>query len=121
MEKVENQTAVSHLSHSPLEIANHAIPTFPQRRQRGFCFLESQHQRARALRALAGTERRELSNATNERSASGSSRIGMEVRFQAHPALESKFDFRLICELENAPERPSSVRDLKVARLRISK
>ena len=33
---------------------------------------------------------------------SGSSRIGIEPPFQAHPALESIFDFRLICGLENA-------------------
>lgn len=33
---------------------------------------------------------------------SGSSRIGMKVRFQAHLALESIVDFRLISGLENA-------------------
>jgi hypothetical protein len=34
MENVENQTAVSHVSHRPLEIAQGAIPTFPPRRRR---------------------------------------------------------------------------------------
>jgi hypothetical protein len=34
MENVENQTAVSHVSHRPLEIAQSAIPTFPPRRRR---------------------------------------------------------------------------------------
>jgi len=32
----------------------------------------------------------------------GSSRIGMKLLFQAHVALESTIDFRLISELENA-------------------
>ncbi len=32
MENLENQTAVSHVSRRPLEIAKGAIPTFPQRR-----------------------------------------------------------------------------------------
>jgi hypothetical protein len=49
MENVENQTAVSHVSHRPLEIAQNAIPTFPPRRRRfphqannrtGKCWLE---------------------------------------------------------------------------------
>jgi hypothetical protein len=103
MEKVENQTAVSNLFHSPLEIANRAIPTFPQRRRRRLCSFQSEDQPARALRALAGTHRKELSDVADKRSASGSYRIGMEVPFQAHLALESNFDFRLICGLENAP------------------
>jgi hypothetical protein len=37
-----------------------------------------------------------------QQSISGSSRIGIKVRFQAHPALESNLDFRLISGLENA-------------------
>jgi hypothetical protein len=34
MENVENQSAVSHVSHRPLEIAQSAISTFPPRRRR---------------------------------------------------------------------------------------
>ena len=34
MENVENQTAVSHVSHRPLEITQGAISTFPPRRRR---------------------------------------------------------------------------------------
>ena len=34
MENLENQTAVSHVSHRPLEIAQGAISTFPPRRRR---------------------------------------------------------------------------------------
>jgi hypothetical protein len=34
MENLENQTAVFHVSHRPLEIAQGAISTFPPRRRR---------------------------------------------------------------------------------------
>jgi hypothetical protein len=59
MENVENQTAVSRVSHRPLEIAQGAIPTFPPRRRR-FSPIGTQNQRvtARALRALTATPRK---------------------------------------------------------------
>jgi hypothetical protein len=58
---------------------------------------------ARALRALM-FHRKDQRKETSRRSIiSGSPRIGIEGPFQAHLALESIFDFRLICGLENAP------------------
>ncbi len=107
VETLENQTTVFHRSHRPLEIAA-AIPTFPQRRRRESLI---------PIRSLApfGRWRSKLTKYANERRhlaavrrgratliISGSSRIGIEVSFQAHLALESIFDFRLICGLENA-------------------
>jgi hypothetical protein len=57
---------------------------------------------ARALRALM-FHRKDQRKETSRRSIiSGSPRIGIEGPFQAHLALESIFDFRLICGLENA-------------------
>jgi hypothetical protein len=47
--------------------------------------------------------RKDQRKETSRRSIiSGSPRIGIEGPFQAHLALESIFDFRLICGLENA-------------------
>jgi hypothetical protein len=41
---------------------------------------------------------------------SGSPRIGIKTRFQAHSVLESKIDFRLTFGLENAPTGGNGVR-----------
>src|ERR1700732_2321358 len=78
VETVENQTTVSHRSHRPLEIAKDAISTFPQHRRR-FLYCDCK-QRSR-LSQLPARCREGLP-------LSGSSRIGIEVQFQAHPALE---------------------------------
>ncbi len=91
---------VSHRRPPPLEIANGAISTFPQRR-RSFPLFTIQT--ARVLRALAETLKKGDFQQQTELPSSGSSRIGMKGRFQAHLALESNLDFRLISGLENAP------------------
>ena len=56
---------------------------------------------------------------------SGSSRIGMDVEFQAHSVLESIPDFRLISGLENArsplSELPRFHEALQIARIHFRK
>src|SRR5688572_10702340 len=81
---------VSHGSHSPLEIAHTAIPTFPQRRRPVIVFRTPAHSYARALRALATnftTEERGDPQQPNQRL--------IRFRFQAHAALERTRSFRL--------------------------
>ena len=87
----KTQQQVSHRSHSPLEIANTAIPTFPQRRRRVLFFRTPKRLYARALRALAAH------STTQERSDPWHpNQCRTCVRFQAHTALESNPTFRLI-------------------------
>jgi len=47
LENVANQTAVSHVSHRPLEITHGAISTFPLRRRRGPCIRNPKTKRLR--------------------------------------------------------------------------
>ena len=51
---------------------------------------------------FASIKERTLLAASESPTGSGSSRIGINSSFQAHFALESIFDFRLISGLENA-------------------
>jgi hypothetical protein len=69
-------------------------------------------QTARTLRALAQNQDERRFHPAKRRLRSGSSRIGMKPRFQAHLALESKLDFRLISGLENAWGACLWVRDI---------
>src|SRR5687767_13404269 len=88
---------------------NYGIPTFPPPRShfsKPVC-----EWGCRSSRSVFCSER---SYTTNERSnlacgppftthpVSGSSRVGIDCPFQAHPALEIYFDFRLTSGLENA-------------------
>ena len=109
VEAVENQTAVFHRSHRPLEIAPFAISTFPPRRQLFSLIQEETNPRPCASFGRSGPEqnrRKESSGSVRQRReptrSSGSFRIGMEATFQAHRALEINFTFRLISGLENA-------------------
>ena len=109
VEAVENQTAVSHRSHRPLEIAHSAIPTFPQRRRLSSLIPRETNTPPFAFVGRSGQEpdrRKEASGSVRQRRepalVSGSLRIGTKAAFQAHRALESIRDFRLICGLENA-------------------
>ena len=91
-ETVENQTAVSHRSHSRLEIANIAIPTFPQcRREEGL----AEHTKPRALAAVPA-----LAEVRSEQKKGASDNIQawnrMSLALQAHAALEQHPDGRLI-------------------------
>jgi hypothetical protein len=115
VEAVENQTAVFHRSHRPLEIAHFAISTFPPRRQLFSLIQEETNTPPFASFGRSGPEqnrRKESSGSVRQRReptrSSGSFRIGMEATFQAHRALEIDFTFRLISGLENAVS-PSSV------------
>src|SRR4051794_12225604 len=123
------------LSTSPLGISPKAgeIPTFPQRRRRGRMekwktksrfstfppprILLSQMQRPRraaglspapALEpaALRAASKKNNKGDFSQHPITGSSRIGTKLLFQAHPALESILDFRLISGLENARHAP---------------
>ena len=89
---------VSHASHSPLEIANIAIPTFPQRRPRVVVFRTPKRPYARALRALAMRftieERSDPRHPNQHR---------IHFPFQAHAALESNPTFRLIARWNQNP------------------
>jgi hypothetical protein len=117
------------LSTNPLEISPKAgeIPTFPQLGGSG---MEKGKTKNRfptfPFRFATTTTTRSPSNTGRQRASppppqsylqfdrkepaadrphleiSGSSRIGMKSQFQAHLALESNFDFRLISGLENA-------------------
>src|SRR5713226_380496 len=84
--EAEARHRVFHRRPPPLEIAHGAISTFPQRQR--FFPSQNQNKTARALRALAQPHSRK------EDSPPAPSR---EIaKFQAHLALESKSDFRLI-------------------------
>jgi len=120
---VENQKQVSPASHSPLEISHKPrdfhIPTAAADRDGK---VENQKQvshfstRRSAMTTpvcfslnfpelTITTERRtpaERARHWLDTAISGSRRIGIKCRFQAHRALESNFDFRLISGLENA-------------------
>jgi hypothetical protein len=104
VETMENQAAVSHGSHRPLEIAHRTISTFPPRR---LLSPLSNCKQPNVLAPAALAPLQERSNITaaknpSKLSRSGSSRVGMKLPFQAHSALESKLMFRLILGLENA-------------------
>jgi len=112
VEAVENQTAVSHRFHRPLEIAHSAISTFPQRRRLSSLIGKETNTPPLAFVGRSGQEqdrRKEASGSIRQRRepalVSGSLRIGTEATFQAHRALESNFTFRLISGLENAREQ----------------
>jgi len=66
MENLENQTAVSHLSHRPLEIAKDAIPTFPPRR-RWSPFHEYGKQKTKTPFAPSGRSRQSTNGAFIQR------------------------------------------------------
>jgi hypothetical protein len=84
METVENQTAVSHRSHSHLEIANIAIPTFPQCRREGGFSEHTQPRAAAAVQALAEVRSEQKKGAPDSIQAWNR----MSLAFQAHAALE---------------------------------
>ena len=95
MGNAENQTAVSRVSHSPLEIAKVAIPTFPPRDDGCFPFHRpKQKPPARALRALASAQEEEDSPEAKA-GASG-------LFFRLISRFGTNFHFRLISGLENA-------------------
>ena len=105
------KTLVSRYGQSQLDIEFPTVvhrpwksPTarFPHSHSTDDCFLSFVIRTARALRALAPTSMKGGYQRTRRGLPSGSSRIGMELRFQAHLALESNLDFRLISGLENA-------------------
>jgi hypothetical protein len=111
VEAVENQTAVFHRSHRPLEIAHSAISTFPQRRRLLSLIPKETNTPPFASVGRSGQEqdrRKEASGGIRQHREpafiSGSLRIGMGAAFQAHHALETKFTFRLISGLENATQ-----------------
>ncbi|MCZ2074624.1 MAG: hypothetical protein LC130_06440 [Bryobacterales bacterium] len=91
------------LSTSPLGISPTAdeIPTFPQRR-----FLSLKTKNTKPQNPAAGSagrhQRKENPGSIHKPVISGSSRIAMNLSFQAHLALESMLNFRLISGLENA-------------------
>lgn len=82
----------------------------------GYIYPEEEEQEARAFGAAPNRQATRKENHPRagesrdpERCSqefSGSSCIGIEVRFRAHHVLESKVDFRLISGLENAPTLP---------------
>jgi hypothetical protein len=86
--KVENQKQVFHFP----------TATTIERRE------EKQHARRTGLRPSAGQHKTKgaIRRTVPKPGTSGSSRIGTDHAFQAHLALESILDFRLICGLENA-------------------
>jgi hypothetical protein len=88
--KVENQKQVSHFPTAPRIDREHSKST------------HCQVARLRLATWQKSTERR----SSVESRFSGSSRIGMEVEFQAHAVLDSIPDFRLISGLENAAAQP---------------
>jgi hypothetical protein len=132
VERVENQTQVSHSSHRPLEISptprDFHIPTaqagrawesgkpksgFPLSHTRPATMTTIHFRKSKAnakpnLAASGGqrtTQKRRASPGrvpTSSSQFSGSPRIGIKARSQAHSALESNIDFRLTFGLENA-------------------
>ncbi|MCX6873765.1 MAG: hypothetical protein NTW21_08150 [Verrucomicrobia bacterium] len=95
-----------------MEIAHFAISTFPQRRPLFSLIPKETNTPPFASAGRSGQEqdrRKEASDGIRQHRepafVSGSLRIGMEVVFQAHHALETKFTFRLISGLENASSR----------------
>ena len=81
VESVENQTAVSHAFHRPLEIAYRAISTFPQRRP---LFSLSRPTNNEMCSRLRRSHHKKGANSPQQRTQSehhrsGSSRIGMKL------------------------------------------
>jgi hypothetical protein len=110
VENVENQTAVSHCFPPPLgnrQQRDFHIPTAPMTASPFFPTRQT-NTTARTLRVLAAPNRYGMKGACCGTDAtiilprSGSSRIGTKLLAQAHAALESNADFRLISGLENA-------------------
>src|SRR5437763_6743160 len=121
MESVESQRQASHSFHEPLgNLANSRrdshIPTAPTTRamekwktkSRFPTFpppripLSQNKEPTTAGASPRQNQRKETSGSIHQDLLSGSSRVGMKSRFQAHLALESILDFRLISGLENA-------------------
>ena len=135
VERVENQTQVFHSSHRPLEISptprDFHIPTAPagrawksgnpksgfplsQTRPAPMTTIHFKKSKANAKPNLAAsggqrtTPKRRASPGrvpTSSSQFSGSPRIGIKTRSQAHSALESNIHFRLTFGLENAVRR----------------
>jgi hypothetical protein len=84
--KVENQRQVFHFPTA-------SIPSLPNQKTAGLRPAEDQRKETSAV----------IRSRDNASRLSGSLRIGINLAFQAHPALESILDFRLISGLENAP------------------
>ena len=135
VERVENQTQVFHSSHRPLEISptprDFHIPTapagrawksgnpksgfpLPQTRPAPMTTIHFKKSKANAKPNLAAsggqrtTPKRRASPGrvpTSSSQFSGSPRIGIKTRSQAHSALESNIHFRLTFGLENAVRR----------------
>jgi hypothetical protein len=111
VESVESQKPASPSFHEPLESSPKAgeLPTFPQRRRSasipertgGRASPSARQGGKQDTRAKKGNSPQQA-DAPNSSTFSGSFRIGIACPFQAHPALESIFDFRLISGLENA-------------------
>src|SRR6185369_8579334 len=79
---------VSHRHLPPLEIANRAIPTFPQRRPRTYLFQSRTRNQAHALLALGLEEFTKGDSCRfSPSSVSGSSCIGIKCRFQYHSSI----------------------------------
>src|SRR5439155_2818844 len=121
-------TQVFHSSHRPLEISptprDFHIPTaqagrawksrkpksgFPLSHTRPATMTTIQFEKSRPTRAACGGPRTNQKRRASHRQVSsprsrisGSPRIGSEIRFQAHSALEINIDFRLTFGLENA-------------------
>src|SRR5437588_9056031 len=74
------------------------LPTFPPPR----IPLSQNKEPTTAGASPRQNQRKETSGSIHQDLLSGSSRVGMKSRFQAHLALESILDFRLISGLENA-------------------
>jgi hypothetical protein len=124
VESVESQRQASHSFHEPLgNLANTRrdshIPTAPTTRAMEkwktksrfstfppprFLSLKTKTQKPNAgLRPAYQNQRKETPHSTDiYLTISSSFRIGMNLSFQAHLALESILDFRLISGLENA-------------------
>ena len=86
---IQARHRVSHRHPSPLEIANRAISTFPQRRLPLSFFFFKPKDKAKPA-PLGRSQREHIHERRNVRSLDQRS-----LNFQAHPALESKSDFRL--------------------------
>jgi len=128
VERVENRNQVFHSSHRPLEISptprDFHIPTaradrawksgkpnpgFPLSHTRPATVTTVHFEKPERHRAAGGgAKTNQKRRASRSRVSfphsriSGSPRIGNEIRFQAHSALEINIDFRLTFALENA-------------------
>src|SRR3954452_11950112 len=91
--KVENQKQVFHFPTAPNPSLSNA-----KTEARGRAVARHRARAGGAARRLQKTNEGDFS----QHPITGSSRIGTKLLFQAHPALESILDFRLISGLENA-------------------